>query len=72
MLSARYEDFAHRAASLDHTRAIEALRVPGDHRVEAVYLRARDSRATVLRLRCSPTKARSGPLEIRNYAGFGR
>ena len=37
VLSARYEDFAHRAASLDHARAIEALRVPGDHRVEAVY-----------------------------------
>jgi hypothetical protein len=38
---------------LDHARAFEALHVPGDHRNEAATLRARDSRATALRLRCS-------------------
>jgi hypothetical protein len=57
---------------LDHARAIEALHVPGDHRGEAATLRARDSRATVLRLKVLAYEGSFPPPEIRSYASGGK
>jgi hypothetical protein len=76
----------HGMYGFDHTRAIEALRVPANHRVEAVYAagrlgdpallpiasRAREFPSARVSLKALAYEARSRPLEMRNYAGFGR